>query len=73
MEHTVEEHPEKMSNWRWIKLYWLAWWHLSDYAVCTMSKDKGMSDYHDYTDTVSKRPYHFSILTCKRCGKDFII
>lgn len=53
--------------WKWF----LARFHLSDSAVCEMSEGRGMNDYHDYQDDVRGVPDHFSILTCKRCGKDF--
>lgn len=54
--------------WLWL----LAYFHLSDFAVCEMSKGLGMwNDYHHYCDDVWGTPTHFSGLTCKRCGKKF--
>lgn len=57
---------------RW-KLF-LAWLRLSDEAVCEMSKGRAMDeDFHDYPDSDFGFPEHFSTMTCKRCGKEFII
>ena len=42
-------------------------------AVCEMSQGKGLVDYHDYPDDPYGSPYHFTVLTCKRCGKHFTI
>jgi len=55
------------------RLWWrfLAVFHLSERAVCEMSK--GHRDYHDYHDSVEGYPDHFVPLTCKRCGKQFYI
>ena len=53
-------------------LWFLAFFHLSDDAVCVMSLEcKGLQDYHDYTDSEEGLPMHFAVLTCKRCGKAF--
>jgi len=57
---------------RWIKLV-LAFFHLSDSAVCEMSEGKGVVDYHDYSDDIFGYPGHFELLECKRCHKKFII
>lgn len=72
--------PEKKpdpSEYGFFKRLWrlfLARFHLSDSAVCEMSADRGPhNDYHDYHDTEDRYPDHFSVLTCKRCGKKFII
>jgi hypothetical protein len=54
-------------------LWFLARFRLSDQAVCEMSKDKGVIDYHDYPDTSEGEPEHFSWLVCKRCGKKFLM
>lgn len=55
--------------------YWWSWFlavfHLSDQAVCEMSK--GSTDYHDYIDDEFGMPWHFTVLKCKRCGKEFWI
>ncbi len=53
--------------------YWfLARFHLSDWAVCEMSKGRGLhNDYHDYSDSVGGFPDHFTTMVCKRCGKEF--
>jgi hypothetical protein len=53
--------------------WFLARFHLSDSAVCELSKGMGMSDYHDYPDDEIGDPMHFCTMKCKRCGKDFII
>ena len=55
-------------------LWFLAFFRLSDSAVCEMSKGRGPhDDYHDYRDDANGRPMHFMALTCKRCGKEFFI
>jgi hypothetical protein len=55
-------------------LWFLARFHLSDAAVCEMSKGRGLhDDYHDYPDDVLGEPLHFIELVCKRCGKRFCI
>ena len=39
-----------------------------------MSKGRPMDeDFHDYPDSDFGFPEHFSTMTCKRCGKEFII
>jgi hypothetical protein len=55
--------------WRWFK----ARFRLDLNLVCEMSKGKGMADYHDYPDTLEGEPWHFAVLVCKRCGKEFMI
>ena len=50
-------------------LLFLAFFHLSDRAVCEASK--GPMDFHDYPDDVLGFPDHVVELTCKRCGKTF--
>ena len=56
--------------WMWF----LAVFRLSDKAVCEMSKGRGEhNDYHDYRDDIVGEPYHFHLMTCKRCGKRFYI
>lgn len=55
-------------------LYMLAWLHVNDAAVCEMSKGLPMEeDYHDYQDSDFGFPIHFDAMTCRRCGKEFII
>ena len=51
--------------WHWF----MARFHLSDRIVCEMSK--GDHDYHDYPDSEHGQPWHFCLLKCKRCGKEF--
>lgn len=53
--------------WLWL----LAYFHLSDAAVCEMSRGMGVADYHDYPDDERGIPVHFATLRCKRCGKTF--
>ncbi len=53
--------------WTWL----LAFFHLSDDAVCEMSR--GDADYHDYEDDICGQPWHFVTMQCKRCGKQFSI
>lgn len=56
--------------WRWF----LAYFRLSDAAVCEMSQGRGpYDDYHDYPDSVVGEPLHFYTHHCKRCGKAFYI
>ena len=51
----------------------LAIYRLSNKAVCAESEGMGLTDYHDYPDTKEKEPWHFTVLTCERCGKKFTI
>ncbi len=51
----------------------LARFRLSDAAVCEQSARLGTIDYHDYPDSIEGQPWHFTLLTCKRCGKKFTI
>ena len=42
--------------------------------VCEQSVGRGLhDDYHDYPDSIEGQPWHFVELTCKRCGKKFVI
>lgn len=41
--------------------------------VCEESAAKPVVDFHDYPDSKEKEPMHFALLTCERCGKEFII
>lgn len=54
-------------------LWFLARFRLSLKAVCELSKDKGVIDWHDYPDSIEGEPWHMVLLTCKRCGKKFFI
>lgn len=57
-----------------LRLWFLAFFHLDDQAVCEMSRGRGPAeDYHDYPDSIAGYPDHFAELTCKRCGKSFTI
>jgi hypothetical protein len=59
---------------RIIWMWFLARFHLSDAAVCEMSKGKGThNDYHNYQDSSDNMPLHFHTYQCKRCGKEFCI
>lgn len=51
----------------------LAFFHLSNTAVCEMSTGKGLADYHDYADSTTPEPWHDYEHTCSRCGKRFTI
>ena len=51
----------------------LAFSRLSLGLVCEMSRGMGHVDYHDYPDSIEGEPWHFCLLTCKRCGKQFTI
>ncbi len=53
-------------------LWFMALFRLSNYAICEMSKGKGLhNDFHDYPDDEYGTPWHFGTLRCKRCGKEF--
>ena len=54
-------------------IWFLARLRLSDKAVCEISRGMGVIDYHDYPDDITGEPTHFWELTCKRCGKKFMI
>jgi hypothetical protein len=55
-------------------LYFLAYFRLDDSAVCEMSRGRPAdADFHDYPDDAAGFPDHFTVLTCKRCGKSFTI
>lgn len=55
--------------WMWF----LARFRLSDNAICTMSRGRGLNDdFHDYPDA-GNPPWHFHIHKCLRCGKEFSI
>jgi len=54
---------------RWIQ----ARFRLNVFAVCEASASCGIVDYHDYPDSIEGEPWHFVLLTCKRCGKKFTI
>ncbi len=41
--------------------------------VCEESASMGVIDFHDYTDTKEKEPWHMTLHTCERCGKRFFI
>lgn len=59
---------------RWLWMWFLARFHLSDDAVCEMSRGLPPDrDYHDYIDSVHRTPDHFMVLTCARCGKEFTV
>jgi hypothetical protein len=51
----------------------LALFRLNEKAICDASVGFGPYDYHDYPDSIEGEPWHFYLLTCKRCGKKFFI
>lgn len=55
--------------------YWfLARFRLSQWAVCEMSRGRGLADdFHDYPDDFRGAPLHFAVLKCRWCGKEFTI
>jgi hypothetical protein len=58
------------------KLYrwFLARFRLNLRVVCEESVGLDMwNDYHDYPDTEHQMPDHFTVMRCKRCGKEFTI
>jgi hypothetical protein len=63
----------KYARWTW--LWFLAFFHLSESAVCEMSKRKNLwNDYHDYRDAqLELFPQHQFTFDCKRCRKKFVI
>lgn len=63
-----------MSNLRFWFMWVLAYFRLSEEAVCAMSRGRGLyNDYHDYPDDEVGTPAHFVVMKCKRCGKEFVI
>jgi hypothetical protein len=57
-------------SYRWF----LARFRLDLQVVCEESSGLGPhEDYHDYPDTKEKEPWHFILLKCERCGKEFYI
>ena len=59
-----------------LRLWLLAFFRLDLNAVCEMSRGLGLyDDFHDYPDADRPDliPWHFTELTCKRCGKRFCI
>lgn len=67
------EDPDKMGIWRYGWMFHLARLRLSLSAVCIMSRNKGIIDFHDYPDSTTPQPWHFSTHICKRCGKEYTI
>ncbi len=67
--HYCEEHTFSRRLLDWI----LAFFRLSDRAVCRLSAEPGLPDYHDYPDSEAGEPVHFVPLYCSRCGKEFYI
>lgn len=56
--------------WEWI----LARYRLDLKAVCEMSQGRGPhDDFHDFSDDEYFRPYHFILLRCRRCKKEFYL
>ena len=55
--------------WQW----YLAYFRLSNRAICEQSAGLGLADYHDYPDSKDGQPWHLHVLTCDRCGKQFMI
>ena len=56
--------------WRWYR----ARFRLALELVCEMSKGRGLhDDFHDYPDSEHGEPWHFIVMKCKRCGKEFTI
>jgi hypothetical protein len=51
----------------------LALFRLDLSAVCDQSAGMGLIDYHDYPDSQHGEPWHFYVMTCRRCGKQFTI
>lgn len=53
--------------------WFIARFRLNLRIVCEESDGKGVFDYHDYPDSIEGEPWHFTHLTCKRCGKKLFI
>jgi hypothetical protein len=72
MGHALGRHRQRagmMRAWKYV----LAWLHISDAAVCEMSKLRGpYDDFHDWRDG-DNPPWHLSEHECRRCGKTFYI
>ncbi len=63
-----------MSRFRRFWKWFLARFRLSQKAICEMSRGRGLhDDYHDYPDTKHGQPWHFTVLECQHCGKEFCI
>lgn len=51
-----------------------AYWRLDLGLVCELSRGLPMhADYHDYPDSLTSRPLHAYVHTCRRCGKRFTV
>ncbi len=56
--------------WRWF----LATFRFDLKVVCEESVGRGLyDDYHDYPDNDPPEPWHFYVMKCQRCGKEFTI
>lgn len=64
-----------MNPFYYVYMWWLlAFFHISEEAVCIMSKGKvSRGDFHDYTDATPPSPTHFYSMRCRRCEKEFYI
>jgi hypothetical protein len=51
----------------------VAFFRWDEKIVCEMSKGRGLTDFHDYPDSLTPEPWHFQQHICKRCGKSFSI
>lgn len=59
---------------RYFRRWFIAFFHLDGRIVCEMSVGRGdYDDFHDYTDSQSKYPGHLIAMSCRRCGKTFMI
>jgi hypothetical protein len=59
----------KVSWWTKVKAYFR--WDLQAVCDASVGKDE-YNDYHDYPDAESE-PWHFVLMKCHRCGKEFYI
>lgn len=62
-----------MNKLKHLWICFLAFFRLSEQAVCEASKGKSYVDYHDYHDSDIALPEPFTLHKCKRCDKTFTI
>ena len=58
-----------MTIWTWF----LVSLRMSEKAICKASKDMGKIDWHDYPDAIEEKPDYFHPMSCRRCGKKFLM
>ena len=63
-----------MGSWlrSWFR-WFVARFRLNLRVVCEESRLLGVYDHHDWPDSIEGHPDHFTLLTCKRCRKQFMM